>query len=246
MTRDPRGFGADARNYDRYRTAPSAEAVDWLLPEDCRRVLDLGAGTGLLTRQLLERVDDVLAVDPDPRMLAVLRETCAPTEVLEGTAEDIPLPDDRVDAVLVSAAWHWLDQERALPEIARVLEPGGTLGLVWTAGRGGTPWLDALYRDLARRVPDLVPVVSAIERTLELGTLPADAPFEVADSRVFSTLHRMTGDEVAGLCTTYSWFTQHPRRRELWDVVQAHKTRWDEIVEMPVTYHCWRIRHRPG
>ena len=90
-------------------------------------MLDLGAGTGKLTTRLVERGLDVVAVDPIPEMLEVLRSSLPDTPALLGTAEEIPLDDDSVDAVLVAQAWHWVDPERAI-EVARVLRPGGRLG----------------------------------------------------------------------------------------------------------------------
>ena len=94
-------------------------------------MLDLGAGTGKLTTRLVERGLDVIAVDPIPEMLDLLSSALPDTPALLGTAEEIPLPDDSIDAVLVAQAWHWFDPERAIKEVARVLRPGGRLGLVW-------------------------------------------------------------------------------------------------------------------
>jgi SAM-dependent methyltransferase len=102
-------------------------------------VLDLGAGTGKLTRALLALGMEVVAVEPDDAMRAVV-----PTEALAGTAEDIPLPDASVDAVLVGQAFHWFDAERALPEMVRVLRPGGTVGLLWNLFDDRVPWVAEL------------------------------------------------------------------------------------------------------
>ena len=85
----------------------------------------MGAGTGLLTRLLASRAARVIAVEPDERMRAVLRARSPGVSVLEGTGEAIPLPDASADGVFVSSAWHWMDPEDALPEIARVLRHGG-------------------------------------------------------------------------------------------------------------------------
>lgn len=124
-------FGAEAAAYERGRPSYPPEAINWLLPESARDVLDLGAGTGKLTTRLVERNLDVVAVDPLPEMLELLSSSLPDTPAMLGTAEDIPLPDDSVDAVLVAQAWHWFDPERAVKEVARVLRPGGRLGLVW-------------------------------------------------------------------------------------------------------------------
>src|SRR3974390_3274028 len=125
-------FGGVASHYERYRPGPSSAAVDWLLPARVGRVVDLGAGTGALTRILVDRADEVVAVEPDDRMRAVLEESVNGARVGKGTGESMPLPDGGVDAVLASSSWHWVDPERALPEVARVLVPGGILGAIWS------------------------------------------------------------------------------------------------------------------
>ena len=137
-------FGSAAAAYERGRPSYPPEAIDWLLPRGARRVLDLGAGTGKLTTRLAERGLDVVAVDPIPDMLEVLRASLPETRALLGTAEEIPLEDNSVDAVLVAQAWHWVDPGRAIPEVARVLRPGGRLGLVWNTRDERLGWVREL------------------------------------------------------------------------------------------------------
>ena len=137
-------FGAEAAAYERGRPSYPPEAIDWLLPPDARDVLDLGAGTGKLTTRLVERGLGVVAVDPIPEMLELLSNSLPDTPALLGTAEEIPLPDDSVDAVLVAQAWHWFDPERAVKEVARVLRPGGRLGLVWNTRDERMGWVKDL------------------------------------------------------------------------------------------------------
>jgi SAM-dependent methyltransferase len=137
-------FGSAAAAYERGRPSYPPEAIDWLLPTGARRVLDLGAGTGKLTTRLVERGLDVVAVDPIPDMLEVLRASLPETRAVLGTAEEIPLEDNSVDAVLVAQAWHWVDPERAIPEVARVLRPGGRLGLVWNTRDERLGWVREL------------------------------------------------------------------------------------------------------
>jgi SAM-dependent methyltransferase len=139
-------FGAVAGLYERGRPAYPAEALDWLVPGGARRVLDLGAGTGKLTRQLVGRGLDVVAVDPSEGMRRELARILPDVPVLAGTAEQIPLPDGAVDAVLVAQAWHWVEPARAVPEVARVLAPGGTLGLVWNIRDEREQWVARLGR----------------------------------------------------------------------------------------------------
>lgn len=139
-------FGAEAAAYERGRPSYPPDAIDWLLPRGARDVLDLGAGTGKLTTRLVERGLRVVAVDPIPEMLDVLSGALPDTPALLGTAEEIPLPDNSVDAVLVAQAWHWFDPERAVKEVARVLRPGGRLGLVWNTRDERLGWVKDLGR----------------------------------------------------------------------------------------------------
>jgi SAM-dependent methyltransferase len=139
-------FGAEAAAYERGRPSYPPEAIDWMLPPGAKDVLDLGAGTGKLTTRLVERGLGVVAVDPIPEMLELLSHSLPDTPALLGTAEDIPLPDDSMDAVLVAQAWHWFDPERAIKEIARVLRPGGRIGLVWNTRDERMGWVKDLGR----------------------------------------------------------------------------------------------------
>ena len=137
-------FGSVAEDYDRYRPPPPPQALDWLIPDGVsgtEAILDLAAGTGIVTRELIGRARRVVAVEPDERMRAVLAARCPQAEVLAGRGEDIPLPDASVDAVVISAAWHWLDPALAVPEITRVLRPGGRLGVIWVSRDDRVPWV---------------------------------------------------------------------------------------------------------
>src|SRR6185437_2524598 len=126
-------FGNVAQSYDKVRPEPPAQALDWLVPPGCDVAVDLAAGTGLFTRALLGRAAQVVAVEPDERMRAVLAQRSPQVRVLRGWGEAMPLPDASADAVFVSTAWHWLDPARAVPEIGRVLRSGGRLGVIWTS-----------------------------------------------------------------------------------------------------------------
>ncbi|MFN6555210.1 class I SAM-dependent methyltransferase [Mycolicibacterium septicum] len=139
-------FGSEAAAYERGRPSYPPETIDWLLPDGARDVLDLGAGTGKLTTRLVERGLDVIAVDPIPEMLELLSNSLPDTPALLGTAEEIPLADNSVDAVLVAQAWHWFDPERAVKEVSRVLRPGGRLGLVWNTRDERLGWVKDLGR----------------------------------------------------------------------------------------------------
>jgi ubiquinone/menaquinone biosynthesis C-methylase UbiE len=134
-------FGQVAEEYDRWRPSYPAAAVDWLAPTPPASIVDLGAGTGKLTELLVSRGLDVHAVEPDERMLAVLRRN-NPTVHFHGAhSSQIPVADSSVDAVLVADAWHWFDPDPTIEEIRRVLKPAGWLGLVWNVvAEPVSPW----------------------------------------------------------------------------------------------------------
>ncbi len=136
-------FGAAARAYAEHRPDYAAEAIAWCLAGaegEVGRVLDLAAGTGALTGGLVAAGVAVTAVEPDPGMLAELHRRLPGVPAVIGTAEAIPLGDGSVDAVLVGTAFHWFDEARALPEIARVLRPGGVLALLYNNLDESVPW----------------------------------------------------------------------------------------------------------
>ncbi|HEX5469259.1 MAG TPA: class I SAM-dependent methyltransferase [Gaiellaceae bacterium] len=120
-------------------------------------VLEIGAGTGKLTRALVERFASVAAVEPDAEMRALISSEA---DVLAGTAEQIPLPDESVAAVFCGESFHWFDWPRAIPEIARVLRPGGGLVLMWNRPSGGlssAEWPPAVGEALDRLVDPVPP-----------------------------------------------------------------------------------------
>jgi SAM-dependent methyltransferase len=144
-------FGPAADVYERGRPPYPAEALDWLLPAGNPRVIDLGAGTGKLTRQIHDRGLTVTAVDPSPGMLAELARAVPGVTAVEGRAEQIPLPDGCADAVVAAQAWHWVDPAQAVPEVARVLTPGGRLGLVWNLRDRRSDWIRRLEEIMGTR-----------------------------------------------------------------------------------------------
>ena len=138
-------FGSAANAYAEHRPDYAEAAVRWALepvwPRRPLRVIDLGAGTGKLTATLIRVGADVTAEEPDPKMLAVLRREVTTVRSLPGSAEEIPVPDDSADAVLAGQAMHWFDLDRALPEIARVLSPGGVLAGLWNVDDDRVDWI---------------------------------------------------------------------------------------------------------
>ena len=140
-------FGPAAVSYAEHRPDYAPAAVRWALePAPGPRVLDLGAGTGKLTGTLVALGADVVAIEPDPAMLAELRRALPGARAVPGSAEAIPLPDASIDAVLVGNALHWFDMAVAGPEMARVLAPGGVLAGLWNVLDDRVDWVAGLER----------------------------------------------------------------------------------------------------
>ena len=129
-------FGRSAEAYERGRPGYAEAALDAAGLPPQAVVLDLAAGTGKLTRQLVPRFARVLAVEPLDEMRAVLERVVPGAEALAGRADEIPLPDGSVDGVFVAEAFHWFATDEVLHEIARVLRPGGTLTILFNQADG--------------------------------------------------------------------------------------------------------------
>jgi SAM-dependent methyltransferase len=252
-------FGSVAEDYDRYRPPPPPQALDWLIPPAAAAVLDLAAGTGIVTRELTGRARRVVAVEPDERMRAVLTARCPQAEVLAGRGEDIPLPDASVDAVVISAAWHWLDPALAVPEIARVLRPGGRLGVIWISRDDRVPWV-AEFNAFARESreadrpegrPEGLPAAGLGDRRPRRQIeFPPGTPLSPPEDLLVEFSVPMTTDQLAGMLGTYSGvITLDPdRRAEFSRRVRSFLDRqpWDEI-DVPLICRCVRStrRHAP-
>jgi ubiquinone/menaquinone biosynthesis C-methylase UbiE len=139
-----RSFGKVADAYHRGRPTYPREAAVWLTSDKPLTVLELGAGTGKLTEQLVALGHEVHATEPDPKMLAVLAKNLPDVRVSQATAEEIPSGDSSYDVVVSAQAFHWFDYDKALPEIARVLRPRGRLSLVWNQRDERIPWVKRL------------------------------------------------------------------------------------------------------
>ncbi|WP_307806672.1 class I SAM-dependent methyltransferase [Streptomyces sp. FH025] len=233
-----RSFGLAVDSYQHGRPGYPQALIGSAVPREARRVLDLGAGTGQLTRLLVEAGLDVVAVEPDETMRARLAATVPGAAVRAGSAERIPLPDGSVDAVVVAQAWHWFDQATAVPEIARVLAPGGTLALVWNIRDESEPWaaeLGALMHRTTRQRIDTAPV--------------PPPPFGPPERLEIRWEHPTTAAGITDLVASRSYVIALPeaeRARLLADVEHLLATHPDlagrERIAMPYLTRCTRVR----
>ena len=204
-------FGAAAAEYERAgRPEYPSAAIDWLLPAGALAVLDLGAGTGKLTRGLQAHGVEVVAVEPSTEMREQLVRALPDVRALAGTAEGIPVPDASADAVLVAQAWHWVDVPRAVPEVARVLvraASSGWCGTTATRAVGGGVRGDPRRRGARRRG-----LLGAHRfRTPTREWVPRSGPVEQFDA---AWTRPMTPDQLLDLTASRSYvITQPPAQR---------------------------------
>jgi SAM-dependent methyltransferase len=186
-------FGAAAAHYDKSRPTYPASAIRWALNEESLRVVDLGAGTGLLTRATLSLGHVVIPVEPDPGMRAQLEKVTG-IEALDGSAESIPLPDESVDAVIAGQAYHWFNGELAHPEIARVLKPGGAFAALWNDRDPDVDWV-------ARFGEILNPWNANYDRISDFGAL-----FTEVEERAFKHATAQTPQGLEDLVASRSYY----------------------------------------
>ena len=234
-------FGGVAGEYDRLRPSPAPDAVDWLLPANCSVAVDVAAGTGLFTRALLDRVPHVIAVEPDSRMRAVLASRSPELVVLDGVGEAIPLADGSADAVCVSSAWHWMDPNRAVPEIARVVRPGGRFAVIWTSRDREVDWVRELDGIHGSETAD--PVVR--DQRLHREVIVADGLFSGIERASFGFTRRMRIEDFLGMLTTYSGFITADRSAQQGVLDRARAvldTRFPGAneIDVPTRSWCWR------
>jgi SAM-dependent methyltransferase len=208
-----RAFELVADVYERARPGYPHEAVAWMADrldlQAGRTVLDLGAGTGKLTRALVATGAHVIAVEPGEAMLAELVRAVPEAEAVHGAAEDIPLPDASVDAVTVGQAFHWFRHDEALRELQRVLRPRGGISLVWNSRDQEAP----LQRDLTDLIVPLFPpdrVPGRPDGGSWAQPLAESDLFESLDERRFRFVQRLDADMLVDRIASISFVAASP------------------------------------
>jgi SAM-dependent methyltransferase len=234
-------FGSVAAEYAALLPGYPADAVAFLVGDGGRRVLDVGAGTGLLTEVVLGAGHDVTAVDPSPEMLAELVARLPAVTAAVGSAEALPVDDASVDAVVAGQAAHWFDPAPAAREIRRVLRPGGVLGLIWNTRDERTPWVGALGELISAEARGHEADQGVVDRFAE--ELPAQV--DVFESGIVQPV--TPENVVAGIATrSYVAVMDDARRaaflagvRELLD--EHPDTRGRELLELPYVTRAYRL-----
>ena len=241
VNRDPnaRGpytaFAEVAGAYECGRPGYPEEAVRWLAGDEPCDVVDLGAGTGKLTRTLVALGHRVTAIEPLPEMLELLPAAAPGAAAILGNAEVIPVPDAFTDVVTSAQAFHWFDHRVALPEIARVLRPGGRLALVWNTRDDREPWVARLSAIIGNEAVDESDVSEPIAASGLFG------PIERAEFGFEQTLDR---ERLVDLVLSRSYCAKLPPiERE--PILEAVGTLYDEMagptgVRLPYVTECFR------
>lgn len=232
-------FARVADAYERARPEYPLEAVRWLVGDAPCDVVDLGAGTGKLTRMLVAEGHRVTAVEPLGEMLAELERVVPDATGIRGSAEAVPLPDACADVVTAAQAFHWFEEEAALSEIARVLRPAGALGLVWNARDDRMPWMAELSQALGEESCDWWTEAPPFETGTHFGPI---------ERETFALLQTLDKDRLRDLVLSRSYVAVMADENlklllaEVDDLFDRHAT--DGKIELPYVTHCFRARTR--
>jgi len=191
--------------YAAHRPEFQLEAVKWLVSDKPKKVLELGAGTGKMTARLIELNHDVLAADPSEAMLKELKSQASGAHVVRATAESIPLATSSVDMVVAAQCLHLIDHDRAMPEVARVLKPGGSLLVSSIVGDRKIPWVNKVYA----LIHDGPPAADDFDPFADTDI------FELAEQTVIRHWEVFRRDRLVGfVCSTSTVASLSPAERE--------------------------------
>jgi len=190
-----RPFSTAAPSYSRGRPDYPVELIRWALPATAN-VVDLAAGAGALTRGLLDQGHRVMAVEPAWQMLAELLRTCPTALGIRGAAEAIPLRSGSADVVTVAQAFHWFDTTRALPEIARILRPGGRLVVAYNVMDFSVPWVRRFSEMIGGGRHELPAALAAIQ---------ASDAFDEPEHKIFRHWQSLDRAGLVDLVSSYSF-----------------------------------------
>lgn len=233
-------FAGVAAAYERARPGYQTEAVRWLAGDEPLDVVDLGAGTGKLTRALVALGHRVIAVEPLPEMLAELRAAVPGVTAIEGTAEAVPLEAACADVVVAAQAFHWFDHGPALREIVRLLRPGGRIGLIWNMRDVSEPWVAELGEVMVGRT-------EFVSGTIDL--IDSSGLFGPVERAVFEPHVQELGRDALrelvlsrSYCAVLSDEERAPVLRNVDRLFDEHAR--DGVVRLPYLSECFRAPRR--
>jgi len=236
-------FGAAAADYEAARPTYPSGALEALRDQlgigPDTRVCDLAAGTGKLTRLLAATGASVVAVEPVPGMREQLRAAVSAVEVLDGTAESMPLEAGSIDVVTVAQAFHWFRFEEALAEIARVLRPGGGLAVLFNERDSRTPWV-AEWNEAIDWHNRTISVYQATDWTAVL----EGGGFTGVGTAQFEWAEPMNRERLAARVRSVSYVAEQPpaTQQEYVDRVLALVEGFDQDFTVPYRTHLWWAR----
>jgi len=236
-------FGAVAEAYERARPGYPDDAVRWLAGDEPCDVVDLGAGTGKLTRSLVALGHRVTAVEPLEEMLDELRRAVPAATAVRGSAEAVPLPDRSADVVTCAQAFHWFDRAAALAEMARVLRPGGRVALVWNTRDDSQGWVAELTDTVIGRSEFREGGTAAATESIGEGGL--FGPVERASFAHAQLLGRSDLVELVrsrSQCAVLPEEERRPVLERVGALFDRHAT--DGVLSMPYVAECFRAVRR--
>lgn len=243
-------FATGADRYERLRPDHPLEAVRFCVPLRAADVVDIGAGTGKLTRALVDEGHRVVAVEPSAAMRETLATAMPGVRVLATSAEATGLADRGMDAATFAQSWHWVEVPTASAELERIVRPGGVVSMLWTMLDDDVPWLARVQAAMHstdrawQRLPG---------RDQEAWARPPQGAFGRVERHTVSWSARLTRADLVAMVTTRSYYLEAPpgEQRVLLDRVRDAVEREfpgggdDETIDLPYVTTCLRYRRTP-